>query len=163
MWFDLLVDSNSFLLVTQGTTTPYSWTTGQGCGYQLKGQRYAYTGQSEKDILSNASSIPLYYYDEGESIGAVDTSVLIADESPKSVLQSVYFTLVPEDIVQRVKNCNRPGGPIENLSFEDASEVLYKFKEQWEEAWSQGWEDESSSLVFSGFWDDVGAIGTTGR
>ena len=100
MWFDLLVDSDSFLAVTQGTTTPYSWTTGQGCGYQLRGNRYSYSGQSEEDILSNVST-PLYYWEEGESIGVVDTTVLIADISPKSVLQSIYFTLVPEDIVER--------------------------------------------------------------
>ena len=65
-------------------------------------------------------------------------------------------------IIGRV--ANRPGGPIEGLSVDDAQEVLYRFKEQWETAWSEGWDDESSgNVTFSGFWDDSGAGGTTGR
>lgn len=162
MWYDLLVDSNAFLSVTQGVSTPYSWSTGQGCGYNLKDSRFSYAGQSEENITSAASG-PLYYYDEGESIGVIDTSVLIADMSPKSVLQSAYFALVPEDIVKRVGNCNRPGGPITSLSVDDAKEVLHRFKKEWEERWSEGWDDESRDVTFTGFVDDVGVVGTTGR
>lgn len=161
MWYDLLVDSDSFLGVKQGVTAPYSWTTGQGCDYQLKGQRFSYTGQSDEDILANASG-PLYYWDEGEVIGVIDKSVLIA-KNTESVLQSVYLTLVPEDIVERVKNCNRPGGPLDSLTADDAQEVLYRFKQQFEEAWSRGWDESSGEVQFSGFFDDSGSIGTTGR
>jgi hypothetical protein len=39
LWYDLLIDSPAFLGVTQGEDDPYTWTTGQGCGYELRGQR----------------------------------------------------------------------------------------------------------------------------
>lgn len=176
MWYDLLIDSDQFLKLSQGESDPYTWNTGQGCDYDLAGSRYAYTGESASDILSNASR-ELYYIDEGESAGAIDRNIMIGGSDPpvgeydydtplrtvKSV-QSVYFSLVPEKIIERVQHCNRPGGPITGLTKEDGEEILYEFKKQFEENWAAGWDDpEDGDVQFVGFYDDVGTIGTTGR
>jgi len=91
------------------------------------------------------------------------------------------------------KNCNRPGGPIDDITEEDAKEVLTQFKLEYEEKWSKGWDDLSAGEVqFVSFYDgkkkrlvsflfklsgesiqliiskltffiDVGAVGTTAR
>jgi len=176
MWYDLLLDSPSFLGVVQGTSDPYIWTTGQGCGYTLRGQRYSYFNQSEQDILSNSSRL-LYYIDEGVSVGAIDRNLLIGGVTPAigqynyenpiqhaSVLQNIYILARFDTIVKRVKNCNRPGGPIE-ISDDEAKDVLFKFKEAFEENWVKGWDDPNDGQVqFVGFSDDQGgAVGTTGR
>jgi hypothetical protein len=176
MWYDLLIDSDSFLGLTQGKDDPYSWTTGQGCGYVLKGERYPYTNEAEVDILHNASR-EVYYIDEGESIGVVDRNLIIGDAVPSvgaynfsnplktvGVVQTLYAALVPEDLIERVKHCKRPGGPIVDLSLEDAEEVLYRWKEAMEEAWSEGWDDDDAGEVqFVFFADDSAVGGTTAR
>lgn len=176
MWYRLLIDSPEFLNLTQGESDPYVWTTGEGCGYELGEGRYAYTGQDAQDILSNGSGY-VYYIDEGESVGVLDPHVLIGDATPPvgsysidnplqkvGSIQTVYFTLLPENIIKRVQNCKRPGGPIEGLTIEDGKEILYKFKEKFEDNWSEGWDDaDDGGVQFVGFYDDVGAIGTTGR
>jgi hypothetical protein len=176
MWYDLLLDSESFLGLTQGEDDPYTWTLGAGCGYRLAGERDPYTGKSEADILGNASR-ELYYVDEGISLGVIDRNLLIGDVSPAigeydfsnplqkvGVLQSLLASLgQPEAIVQRVKNCNRPGGPID-ITADDAKEILRQFKEEFDNVWSEGWNDDNFGEVqFVSFFDDVGAIGTTGR
>jgi len=61
MWYDLLIDSDSFLGIQEGVDDPYTWTTGQGCGYELRGQRDPYSGMSESSILQGASR-PLCTY-----------------------------------------------------------------------------------------------------
>ena len=80
------------------------------------------------------------------------------------VLQNLYGALLPNDIVHRLKNCNRPGGPIE-LTKDEASELLEIWKEAMENSWNRGWDDESDGPVqFVSFFDDGGAvIGSTGR
>jgi hypothetical protein len=165
MWYDLLVDSPDFLGLTQGESDPYVWTLGQGCGYQLAGERFSYENQSESAILASASG-QLYYIDEGQSVGAIDRNLLIggadppiAELSPDNplkyvrVIQTFYPSLVPEDIVDRVQNCNRPRGSI-NITVEDAKEILFRYKEAFENSWTEGWDDEDSSEVkFVGFFD----------
>jgi hypothetical protein len=64
MWYDLLLDSDAFLGLTQGSDDPYTWTLGTGCGYTLGGERYPYTGKNATDILKNGSQL-LYFIDEG--------------------------------------------------------------------------------------------------
>ena len=71
MWYDLLLLSDSFLGLVQGQSNPYTWTTGAGCGYTLRGSRAIYSNQSDEAILLGASDI-LYNIDEGASIGPVD-------------------------------------------------------------------------------------------
>lgn len=176
MWYDLLIDSPSFLGVTQGEDDPYTWTTGQGCGYTLKGERTPYTGRSEESILFNASG-PLYYVDEGESVGAITRNLLIGGSVPSvneysyenplqtvSVVQTLYASLVAKDIPDRVRNCNRPNGPVE-ITVEDGEKILEIWKEEMENTWTRGWDDESSGDVqFVAFFDDGGgAPGTTAR
>ena len=52
-----------------------------------------------------------------------------------------------------MQNCNRPGGPLD-ITLEDAEEILFRFKEEFEGAWSKGWDDESEGKVqFVGFFD----------
>ena len=52
-----------------------------------------------------------------------------------------------------LQNCNRPQGSIE-ISVEDAEEILYKFKEKFEDAWTKGWDKDSQGEVqFVGFFD----------
>ena len=75
MWYNLLIDSDQFLGLTQGEDDPYSWTTGSGCGYSLGGQRDPYTNQTTQTILENASR-ELYYIDEGLSLGPIDRHLL---------------------------------------------------------------------------------------
>lgn len=174
MWFDLLQDSDSFLGLTQGTTDPYVWTTGLGCGYSFRGLRYSYReATSQEELMENASG-ELYYIDEGEALGAIDKNLLLggrvpADYSPEnplqkvSVIQSIYASLIAEDIVKRVKNCNRPGGPIE-IDVKEAEEILEQFKEAIENSWTKSWDDDDAGEVsFVAFFDDVSVIGTTGR
>ena len=175
MWYDLLLDSDAFLGLTQGEDDPYTYTLGTGCDYRLGGERFPYTGMNEADILSNASR-ELYFIDEGASVGVVDRSLLIGDATPSvgeynftnplqevGVLQSIFASLSnPEDIVQRLQNCNRPGGPVE-IAPQEAKELLKKFKETFDDVWSAGWDDNSSGEVqFVSFSDDRGVIGTTG-
>lgn len=175
MWYDLVIDSPPFLGITQGVDDPYTWTTGQGCGYDVRGSRFSYTNQTESAILAAASG-ELYYIDEGVSLGVIDKNLLIGDAEPPvgeynaenplrkvGAIQILYPTLIPADIVKRVKNCNRPEGPLDILE-EDAKEVLLKFKEAFENTWSEGWDnDDAGDVQFVGFYDDVGVIGTTGR
>lgn len=176
MWYNLLIDSPSFLGITQGVDDPYSWTTGQGCGYSLQGERDAYTNQTEDNILLRASR-ELYYVDEGESIGVVDRNLLLGDVSPAigdyssanpltevGVIQSLYAALLPPDIVERVKNCNRPGSGALEITEDDAEQILRLYKEVMEDTWSEDWDDKDAGDVqFVGFYDDSGVIGTTGR
>jgi len=183
MWFDLLVDSPAFLNLKQGDSDPYSWTLGQGCGYDLGGQRFSYDPEDDKIaadvmfqeyLMANASG-ELYYIDEGEFVGPIERTLVMGGLEPKdfsptnpltevSVAQTLYSGLVPEGIVERVKNCNRPGGPID-ISVADAEEVLFQFKKKFEDTWTRGWDSESSkdNVLFYGFFDDSGTLGTTGR
>lgn len=165
MWYDLLLDSPSFLGITKGQSDPYVWTTGQGCDYNLRGQRYAYTNQTEQDILSNSSRL-LYYIDEGLSIGAIDRNLLIGGVTPGigqynfdnpiqkvTVLQTLYVIRAARYIPDRVKNCNRPGGPVD-ITLADAEDIIFKFKEQFESNWVTGWNDPNFGEVqFVGFSD----------
>jgi len=165
-----------FLRIVPGESDPYTYTTGRGCGYTLRGERFSYSGESEESILRQSSG-DLYYVDEGESIGALDRNILIGSSTPPvgeysfenpltSVrsLQNVYISLSPKGIMERVRNCNRPGGPIDDITEEDAKEVLTQFKLEYEEKWSKGWDDLSAGEVqFVSFYDDVGAVGTTAR
>lgn len=176
MWYDLLISSPGFLDVKQGEDDPYSWTSGAGCGYSLGGSRYSYTNQSDESILLGASR-EVFNIDEGTSLGPVDRNLLIGGATPGvgdydqenpltevRVLQSIYAALLPSDIVQRVRNCNRPGGAVE-ISVEDAEEILYRYKEAMEESWVEGWDDSQAGEVqFVGFFDDGGGVvGSTGR
>jgi len=165
MWYELLIDSGAFLGITQGVSDPYVWTSGNGCGYTLGGSRYSYTNQTEKQIL-NASSRLLYTIDEGVSAGAIDRNLIIGGATPAigkadysnpletvSVLQNLYVLLRGEAIPDRVRNCNRPGGPI-NITTEDAEQILYDFKKAFEENWVAGWDDPNNGEVqFVGFFD----------
>lgn len=175
MWYDLLLDSDGFLSLTQGEDDPYTWTLGAGCGYSLGGERDSYTGKSELDILGNASR-ELYYVDEGVSVGVIDRNLLLGDVSPGvgkydfsnplqkvGVMQSLLVALgEPEAIVDRVKNCNRPNGPT-NITTDEAEEILKNMKEEFDNVWSKGWNDDNFGEVqFVSFSDDVGAVGTTG-
>lgn len=176
MWYDLLISSPGFLDVKQGEDDPYSWTNGAGCGYSLGGSRFSYTNQSDEDILLGASR-EVFNIDEGTSLGPVDRNLLIGgstpgigeydQENPLSevrVLQSIYAALLPTDLIQRVKNCNRPGGAVD-ITIEDAEEILYRYKEAMEESWVEGWDDDQAGEVqFVGFFDDSGdVVGSTGR
>jgi len=174
MWYDLLIASPGFLGIVQGEDDPYTWTTGQGCGYVLAGERQPYSGRSQESILLDASR-ELYYIDEGESIGVVDRNLLIGDVTPPignysfayplqsvGVIQTLYASLIPKDIPNRVRNCNRPGGPV-TITEEDAEEILEEFKEALEDSWSEGWDNKAEDVQFVAFFDDTGVIGTTGR
>lgn len=50
------------------------------------------------------------------------------------------------------------------MTVDDAAEVLLLFKNKLESVWSRGWELDSASspVQFVGFFDDNGALGTTG-
>jgi hypothetical protein len=163
MWYDLMVDSPSFLNLIQGESDPYTWTTGQGCGYDLGGARFQYDAADATSILANASG-ELYYIDEGESVGAIDRNLLMGGIEPQSynlssplekvsVFQTIYPALLPEDIVKRVQNCNRPQGSLE-IDVEDAEEILHRFKEAFEDTWARDWDDATAGNVsFVGFFD----------
>ena len=176
MFYDLLVDSPSFLVIRQGESDPYSWTNGNGCGYDLRGSRDPYTNRSESSILFNASRV-LYNVDEGVSSGAIDRNFILGGTVPSvqeidfdnplqevTVLQNIYIALGRLLIPDRIQNCNRPGGRLD-IDEDEALEVLEKFKEAFEESWTEGWDDPTSGEVqFVGFFDDQGGtIGTTGR
>lgn len=176
MFYDLLVDSPSFMDITQGESDPYDWTNGNGCGYNLGGVRTPYTNMSEASILYNASRV-LYNVDEGVSTGAIDRNFLMGGVTPAiedynydnplqqvRVIQTVYPALGRLRIPDRVKNCNRPGGPV-NITDDEAKELLEKFKETFEKVWTVGWDDpDAGEVQFVGFFDDQGGtIGTTGR
>lgn len=164
MWFDLLIDSDQFLNITQGQSDSYVWTIGQGCGYAIGGSRYSYrTATSQEELMGNVSG-ELYFMDEGEVLGAIDRNLLIGGAYPRdynvtnpleeaTVLQTIYPALLAEDIVDRVSNCNRPQGPVE-ITTEDAEEILALFKEAFEENWSKDWDkDDSGDVAFVGFFD----------
>jgi hypothetical protein len=176
MWYDLLIGSPEYLDVVEGEDDPYSWTTGQGCGYTLGGERFSYTGQSESDILVNASR-EVYNIDEGAEIGAVDRNLLIGGATPVveeysfanplkevKVIQTLYASLIAEAIVTRVKNCNRPDGPVD-IRLKDAEKMLEIWKEVMEDTWSKGWDDEYDGEVqfVSWFEGGNGVDGTTER
>jgi hypothetical protein len=176
MFYDRLIDSGSFLGLTEGVDDPYGWTTGQACGYDLRGDRNSYTGMSDKSILYNASR-ELYYIDEGEAVGVISPALLIGDATPPvgeysfenplkevGVMQTLYGALIPKNIVQRVRNCKRPDGPVD-ITEKEAETLLFDWKEAMENAWTQGWDDDDAGEVqFVGFFDDGGGVvGTTGR
>jgi hypothetical protein len=175
MFYDLMIDSPGFLNLVQGEDDPYTWTTGQGCGYSLRGERDEYTNQTEENVLLRASR-ELYYIDEGETVGVVDRNLLLGGVTPRvgdysfqdplqevGVLQTLYVALLPDKIVERVQNCNRPGGSVD-ITVEDAEFILRNYKEAFENAWSEGWNKKDDGEVqFVIFTDDNGVIGTTGR
>jgi hypothetical protein len=175
MFYDLVIDSPGFLNLVQGEDDPYTWTTGQGCGYNLRGERDEYTNQTDETVLARASR-ELYYIDEGETVGAVDRNILIGGVTPGigeysaenplkevGVVQTLYAGLLPKDIVERLKNCNRPGGSVD-ITVDEAEDILKAYKEAFEESWSEGWDNKDAGDVqFVVFTDDRGVIGTTGR
>ncbi|KAL7573818.1 hypothetical protein ACA910_007843 [Epithemia clementina (nom. ined.)] len=176
MWIDIHLNSPNFLDIVQGEDDPYTWTTSNGCGYSLGGEREPYSGRSDESILYNASR-ELYFVDEGASLGPIDRHLLLGGVFPPieeyskddplqkvEVIQTLYSGLLPADILNRVKNCNRPGGPITNMTVEDAEAILKSYKQLFEENWSEGYDDENNGDVQFVFCsDDSGAIGTTGR
>ena len=109
--------------------------------------RPQYTAATDSQILANASG-ELYYIDEGETVGVVDRNLAMGDVRPSfeldasfplqhvGVVQSLYAALIPSDIVNRVKNCKRPGGGIE-ITEADASVILKEYKKRMEEAWTE--------------------------
>lgn len=168
MWYNLLLDNN-FLGITQGEDDPYSWTNGNGCGYDLGGERYSYnqTDVTESDILKN-SSRDLYFLDEGSSIGALDKSLLLGGANSDvngtyesvTTFQNIYPMAIPENVIERVSHCNRPGGGID-ITTDDAVEILESFKRQMVDIWSEGWDDSTDGNVqFTAFFDSVGTAGT---
>lgn len=172
MWYDQMKDS--ILGVKQGEDSSYSFTLGVSCNdYVLGGERPSYTNASDATILNKASD-NLYFFDEGLSLGTVDKNLLmgktvpaLSEQSPLEsvgVMQTLYIALSEmSNIVDRVKNCNRPGGPVE-ISERDAEKILGLFKEGFDETWSKGWDDESDGEVqFVSFFDDGGVGGTTSR
>lgn len=175
MWFDRLMFSSMFMSVKEGVADPYTWTLGIGCQYDLKGERFSYTGKTEKEILK-ASSEYVYNIDEGVLIGIPDRNILIGGATPKvgeynsrknpltevKGYQQLYTTLLPRAIVKRVQHCKRPGGPIQ-VTEEQAAIAHYHFKKEMEYVWSRDWKDESTEVQFVGFTDDTGSLGTTGR
>jgi hypothetical protein len=80
------------------------------------------------------------------------------------VIQTLYATLSPHEIAQRVRHCKRPDdGPVE-ITDEDAKELLYRWKAAMENAWSRGWDSDAEGEVqFVAFADDVYVVGTGGR
>jgi hypothetical protein len=161
---------SSFSLPMLGSSDPYTWTLGEGCGYELGGERFSYKAGNGSDptfqeyLMANASG-ELYYIDEGTSVGPIARNLLIGGLEPQSfsptnpltkvaVIQSFYPALRPKGIVQRVSNCNRPDGPID-ISVKDAEEVLYRFKEAFEDSWTRGWDSEKTEdeVQFVGFFD----------
>lgn len=169
MWYDLLIASDAFLAIVEGVQDPYLWTTGQGCGYELRGARAKYTNETQEAIMDAANGY-LYSLDEGVSVGVVVPDLIIGgvEFSPNntrtsiSVIQTLYATLKPADIVERVRSCKRPGGPVE-ITEEEADDLLFNWKEQMENAWTQGWDDDDQPVQFVGLFDDSGPVGTTGR
>jgi hypothetical protein len=175
MFYDRLIDSGSFLVLSEGADDPYGWTTGQACGYDLRGERNIITGMSDEDILYNASR-ELYYIDEGELVGVISPALLIGDSTPAvgdysfenpleevGVVQTLYGALLPKDIVQRVRHCKRPDGAV-NITIEDAETILFDWKKAMEDTWTEGWDDDNAGEVqFVGFFDDNAVVGTTGR
>jgi hypothetical protein len=99
--------------------------------YTLSRERFSYTGQSESDILGNASR-EVYSIDEGAAIGGVDRNILIGGGTPLveeynfanplkevKVIQTIYASLGAEDVATRVQNCNHPDGPVD-ITLKDA-------------------------------------------
>jgi len=172
MWYDLLLVSPGFLGLTQGVDDPYTWTSGSGCSYDVKGSRSTYTNQTESSILLAASN-QLYFIDEGASIGVLEKTLLMGGTKPPidqvtasnpfekvTSFQNIYPALVPEAMVKRVRNHNRPNGTI-NISEEDAEIVIENFKKSMIDAWSADWDDEKAGEIeFTGFFDSVGVPGT---
>lgn len=169
MWYDLVIASPGFLDIVEGVSDPYTYTLGQGCGYTLTGERASYTGKMESEILL-AASRDIYFIDEGASLGALDKSLLIGgatgggttDDPYDSIssIQNLYIASKPSGIVERVKNCNRPGGTL-NITEAEANEILAKFKIKMVDVWSKGWDDSSDGEVqFTAFFDSVGSSGT---
>ena len=174
MWYGLLIDSPGFLGLVEGVSDPFTYTTGEGCGYDLGGERATYTNKTESSILLAASG-DLYFIDEGSSIGALDKALLMggtkitnsSEEVSKTnpytevaSFQNIYPALIPESMVDRVKNCNRPRGAI-NITLEDAEIVIEQFKMTLLDAWSAGWDNETEGDVqFTGFFDSIGTPGT---
>jgi hypothetical protein len=74
--------------------------------------------------------------------------------------QNIYPALIPEGVVDRVINFNRPNGPL-NITEEDAEVVVEKFKVAMVDKWSTGWDDENAGEVqFTAFFDSIGVPGT---
>jgi len=175
LWYDLLVDSENFLNIRQGESDPYTWTSGESCSYELTGKRFSFTNQKESDILKEAS-ISLYALDEGVTIGEVPRNILLGNTDPavgeydaesnplKRVgsIQTLYLASMPRGIVERVKNCKRPGGVL-SITEADAEEVLYQFKINFENNWSRGWDSNAGLVEFVGLFDELGVTGSTGR
>jgi hypothetical protein len=175
MWFDLIL-TRYFLELVPGIDDPYTFTLGSGCAYELGGERYSYTNETEQDILHNASRL-VYNIDEGTQIGAVDRNLLIGGSMPRvgeydfehplekvSVLQTIYAALDLEGIIKRVANCNRAGGPVYNVTQEDAEQILFQWKKAMEASWNFGWDGPNGEVQFVSFFDEYGgSIGSTGR
>jgi predicted RND superfamily exporter protein len=174
MWYDLLIDS--LLGIKEGVHDPYTFTTGQGCGYVTAGERDPYTNMTENSILYNASR-DLYFIDEGEVAGVVSPALLMGDVNPSigeysfsnpltkvGVMQTIYAAALPKVIVERVKHCKRPGGSV-NITVDEAAAILFQWKEAMEATWSEGWDNDNEGEVqFVAVFDDLGGVsGTAGR
>jgi hypothetical protein len=173
MWYNLLIDS--LLGIKEGVHDPYTFTTGQGCGYVTAGERDPYTNTTDESVLYNASR-DLYFIDEGEVAGVVSPALLMGDVHPSigeysydnpltkvGVLQTVYAAALPNVIVERVKHCRRPGGSV-NITLDEAAEILFRWKDGMEATWTEGWDSDEGEVQFVSFFDDQGGVsGTSGR
>jgi hypothetical protein len=133
------------------------------------------TGSTDESIMNGASEV-CYTWDEGAAYPATNKPLTFGGTKPSAVevsptnpftsvkaFQNVYRFIAVEDIVSRVSMSIRPGGA-KVITKADGEQILYKMKEEFENTFSKGWDDDSHGDVsFSAFSDDNGAIGTFGR
>jgi len=140
------------------------------------GQPRTSTSNDDSTLLSTVSGT-CYNWDEGLLLPKTFHVMTLGGTSPNSpdginstepyskvkATQSIYYFLTPQKIQKRVALSARPAGAI-TLSKSDAEEVMYKFKKEFEETFSKGWDDDKAGDVeFVGFTDDTGVVGSFGR
>lgn len=75
----------------------------------------------------------------------------------------LYFLTRPANIVQTVKNPNRPGGPLD-INIDTAMKVVEEYKFKMEQTWYKGWDDPNDGLLETTcVVDDAGGGGTFRR
>jgi hypothetical protein len=130
---------------------------------------------SDKDVLQ-AASFSCFNFDGGRAIPANLNPIMYGNPSPKDysmsnpltsveTLMSIHSLLVPETVVTRMKDPNRPmatGGPIE-ITEEIAKKMLEAFKEEADVWGTEEWKSGKGNVEFLVFSDDRGSLGTTAR
>jgi len=107
---------------------------------------------SDEDIVTTGSA-PCKFWDNGAILPTIPQDIVLGKESRASTefvaLEFVYYIIEAEAVVDRVKSPWREGGPIADLSVEDANTILDQWRVQMTEVADAATNENVQNNAFS--------------